>query len=146
MAHDLDVIGSALYARLGTVQYTYVTNGTVTTTGSVNWYDTLAPQNPPTEPPYGIFQMQDAPEDYAFGDGWHAISADYVVKVVSLHNYPIQARQIYATAHDQLQDAGLSVSGYKTMRVRRNSPIEYKDTKGYWHSGGVYRIDVVETA
>lgn len=143
MAHDLDVIGSALYARLGTVQYTYVTNGTVTTTGTLGLWETLGPQD--SNVPFVVFQYQAGPEDYAFGDGWHAISADYAVKAVSNRTYPIQTRQIYGVTHAHLQDAPISVSGYATMRVRRNSMFEYRDPQGYWHSGGVYRIDIVET-
>lgn len=64
---DFTAIGSAIYARLGTVQYTYLTNGTVTTTGTLGLYESLAPQNPSTNPPYVIYQYQAGFDTYTFG-------------------------------------------------------------------------------
>lgn len=143
MANEFAVMGSALYGRLGTAQYTYVTSGTATTTGSVGVYDSLAPQG--TAVPYVIFQQQVGLDDYAFGD-WRSRQMDYVIKAVSDRRYPHQARQIYTTAHANVQDAPLSISGYALMRLRRLRTFEERDTDGYIHTGGIYRVDTVATS
>jgi len=147
MADNLTLVGSAIYSRIGgTATYTYVTSGTALTTGTVGVWDTRAPQDRPTAPPYIIYQMMVANDDYAFRDDWHSLSMDIAVRVVSDRQYPIQARQIYETAHGRLQDAALTVTGFATMRCRRMSPIEYLDTKNYWNSGGIFRIDIVRVS
>ncbi len=51
---DYQAMGSALYGVLGTIQYTYLTNGTVPTTGTLPTRDTLVKQS--TNPPYVIYQ------------------------------------------------------------------------------------------
>lgn len=144
MANDLALMGSAFYSRLGTVQYTYVTSGTVTTTGSVGVWDTQAVQG--TAVPYVIFQYQAGVDDYAFSDSWQSLSMDFAVKAVSNRLYPVQARQIYSIAHTNLQDAPLVIPGYALMRCRRRSPFEYRDSDQYIHSGGIYRVDIVKIA
>lgn len=145
MTNSFSAIGSALYSRLGTVSYTYTGNGTVPITSTLGTYYALAPQNPTTNPPYVIVQMASALDDYAFGD-YHSESMDYIVKVVSDRMWPTaQAYGIYGQTHDALQDAPLTVAGNQLMRCRRTSRIEYMDNEKYWHVGGLYRLDVVET-
>ena len=141
MANDFALVGSAIVARLGTVQYTYPASGTATTTGSVNIYNLQAPQVGQSQvpPPYLIYQHQASRDDYTFDN--RGESLDYVVKAVSDRQTPAQAYAIYAGADAALQDAPLSVSGYTVLRVRRQSRFEYKDTDGYFHVGGLFRID-----
>jgi len=138
MANDFALVGSALMGRLGTVQYTYTTNSGTAITGSVNVYNMMAPQE--THPPYIVFQHAASGDEYAFGA--RGESLDYIVKVVSNRAYPgAQAYPIYATAHNHLQDAPLSITGATLLRCRRQSRFEYRDEKGYSHTGGIYRID-----
>lgn len=141
--NDFAAMGSAIYGRLGTVQYTYSTGGTATATGTLGLYDTLAPQVGGT-PPYVIFQLQSSVDDYVMGTGSSIAgeSADYLVKVVSNRQYASQqAFAIYNTVHANLQDAPLTIVGGYPLRVRRRRRVEYRDLDGYWHVGGIYRID-----
>lgn len=133
------VMGSALYGRLGTVQYTYNTNGTVSTTGTLGTWDTQAPQRSST--PYIIYQLQDSLDQYTFS-GPSGESADYLVKVVSNRVDPtVDAFAIYDHLHEVLQDAPLTIAGGRSLRVRRLSRVQYQDSDRYWHVGGIYRID-----
>lgn len=142
MADSVPLLEAAIYARLGTVQYSYFA-GTVPVSGSVSVVNTLAPQQ--TAPPYIVFQQQAGLDDYKFGD-YSDESFDYVAKVVSLKAYPtMEAQPIYSGVHTALQDAPLSVSGQQVLRVRRMSRIKYRDTGGYWHVGGLYRLDIHKT-
>lgn len=137
--NDFSAMGSAIYGRLGTVVYTYQTNGTATTTGALGAYDTLAIQG--TATPYVIFQLQASLDEYTF-NGPSGESADYLVKVVSNRQYASQqAFAIYNTVHANLQDAPLAITGSYALRVRRRSRVEFRDSDGYWHVGGIYRID-----
>jgi hypothetical protein len=132
-------MGSAIYGKLGTVQYTYPTNGTATTTGALGLYDTQAPQG--SAPPYLIYQVQSTLDLYTFGSK-SGESADYFVKVVSNRQDPTaQAFAIYDQMHSVLQDAALSLSGGYSFRCRRSSRRQYQDADKFWHVGGIYRID-----
>lgn len=136
-------MGSAIYGRMGTVAYTYLTNGTVPTTGTVGLYDTLAPQT--NTPPYVIYQLQDSLDTYTF-DANSGESADYLLKVVSDRLDPtMQAFAIYDQAHNHFQDAPLSIAGGYLLRCRRIGRVQYQDTSKYWHVGGIYRLDVWES-
>jgi hypothetical protein len=132
-------MGSAIYARLGTVSYTYPSSGTTTTTGTLGTYDTLAPQQGAAAP-YIIFQLQDSLDLYTFGTV-AGESTDYLVKAISNRQTPNQAITIYDQAHEALQDAPLSIAGGYPLRVRRTNRVMYRDNDGFWHIGGVYRVD-----
>lgn len=139
MANEFEAMGSALYGALGTIQYTYRTNGTATTTGTLPTWDTMSLQG--TALPYLIYQLQDSLDLYTFGTK-HGESADYLVKVVSNRQTPsYQAFAIYDRAHAVLQDAPLTIAGGYPLRVRRTSRIQYQDSDKFWHVGGIYRID-----
>jgi hypothetical protein len=125
MANDFAALGSALYARLGTA-------------GTVGVYYALAPQG--GTPPYCIIQRQAGVDEYTFTDG--GVSTDYVVKIVSNRQWPNEAYQVYTHIHDALQDAPLTVTGFQLLRCRRRSTIEYREPEGFWHVGGIYRIDL----
>lgn len=140
---EYQAMGSAIYGRLGTVQFSYRTSGTAGTVGTLGVYDTLAPQG--GTPPYIIFQLQDSLDMYLFGPK-SGESADYLVKVVSNRQYPSQqAYAIYDQAHDQLQDAPLTIVGSYPLRVRQISRVSYQDADKFWHVGGVWRIDSWDT-
>lgn len=140
--NDFLAMGSAIYARLGTVQYTYPTQGTVTATSTLGLHDTLSPQG--SAVPYVIFQLQASVDDYIFGPESFE-SADYLVKAVSNRQTALQGQSIYNTAHVNLQDAPLTIAGGYALRVRRRSRVQFRDTDSYWHVGGIYRIDLVRT-
>jgi hypothetical protein len=141
MANDFGVQGSAIYARLGTVQYTYRTSGTATTTGSVPVYDTLAPQGGSVPYPYIIYQFMASVDEYKFAGG-HGESTDILVKVISNRQFPsMQAEPIYAQAHAALQHAALTLNGTNLLRFERGSRVKYQDSDHYWHVGAIYRVD-----
>jgi hypothetical protein len=122
---DFQAFGSAIYAALGG------------TAANPPVFQGLAPQS--TTPPYTVFQRQTAVDNYTFtGSG---ISADYVVKVVSNRRAQHEAQAMYGSVHATVQNAALSISGYQTLRCRRTETLEYRDGDGFWHVGGVYRID-----
>lgn len=122
---DFGAIGSAFYSLLVAATALPV-------------HQQLAPQG--TKPPYVIFQRQAAVDEYTFTD--KAVSADYLVRVVSNRTWPSEAQQAYDTLHMGIQDGVLSATGYNVLRMRRRSTVEYRDADGYWHVGGLYRIDV----
>lgn len=144
MSDSLPLIDAAIAARLGTVVYSYrIAQGTALYSGSVDVYNTMALQQNAT--PYIIFQLQTGLDEYSFGTNREE-SLDYVMKVVSLRDYPSQeCNPIFDTAHTALQDAPLSVPGYSVLRVRRGSRIRYRDRSGYWHVGANYQIDIAKT-
>lgn len=138
--NDFAAMGSAIVGRLGTVQYSYPISGTALVTGTLPIHNTLAVQGG-TVPPYIIFQLQSSLDEYVFGNT-SGESADYLVKVVSNRLTPsYQAYPIYNTAHANLQDAPLTIVGSYPLRVRRISRVEYRDGDGYWHVGGIYRLE-----
>lgn len=125
MINDFTAFGSAIYGRLGTA-------------GTVGVYNTLAPQGTPA--PYCIFQRQAATDEHTFGDG-KGIVTDYAVKVVSSHKFIGEAQAIYGHIHTAMEDAPLSATGLNFIRCRRTSTLSYRDPDGYWHVGGIYRIE-----
>ena len=146
MTNSFSAIGSALYSRLGTASYVHNTNGTATTSGTLGTYYALAPQG--VNPPYIIVQLASALDDYTFGTAAnkHGFDSDYIIKVISDRYYPTaQAYGIYGQLHNYLQDAPLSVTGHQLLHCRRTSLIEYLDSDGYWHVGGLYRLNAWET-
>lgn len=144
MADSVPLIDAAIANRLGTVSYTtYNGAGSAVVIGAIPVVNTLAVQQTPT--PYLVYQLQTGLDDYSFA-GNREESFDYVVKAVSVKSYASQeANPIYDTAHTALQDAPLSVAGYSVKRVRRGSRIRYRDQQGFWHIGGIYRIDLAKT-
>jgi hypothetical protein len=112
----------------------------IDTASTVPVYYALAPQG--SACPYIVFQRQAGRDEYSFTG--RMVSADYVVRVVSDRNWPTQAATLYDTLHDSIQDGLGTVTGLRTLRFRRQSTIEYRDGDGYWHAGGLYRVDVSE--
>lgn len=123
---DYLALGSALYTALDTAS-------------TVNVYYALAPQGSAT--PYCIFQRQTGVHEYTFGTS-ETVSTDYVVKVVSNRTWAGEAQTIYDGIHTTFNDSVLTVTGYQALRCRRNATIEYRDPDGFWHVGGIYRVDV----
>lgn len=126
MINDFVAFGSAIYSRLST--------------GTVNAYNTLAPQG--SAAPYVIFQRQDAQDEHTFSDGGAGgVVADYAIKVVSSHKFIGEAQALYGPVHTLMQDASLTATGLNFIRCRRTSTLSYRDPDGYWHVGGIYRIE-----
>lgn len=139
MADIFTSLGTAIQNRMGTVQYTYNASGTANVTGTLPLYDSLAPQG--TQPPYNIYQMPQPYDVRTFGQS--GVSVDVVFKTVSNRLYPVQqGYPIYSQMHPLIEDAPLSISGYAQLRCRRQSAFAYRDPDGYWHVGGIYRVDV----
>lgn len=136
-------MGSAIWGALGTVQFTYRTNGTATTTGTLGVYDSLAPQR--SAMPYLVYQLQSSLDEYVFG-GQAGEAADYFVRVVSNDLDPThQAFAIYDQMHEALQDKTLTVTGGYSLRCSRTNRQQYQDAGNFWHVGGVYRINTWDT-
>lgn len=89
-----------------------------------------------------VINRQAAVDEYTFTSA--GLSADYQVKVISDRTYPHAAAAAYDSLHGALQGTVLTVTGYTALRCERQSTIEYQDSGGYWHVGGLYRIDVWE--
>ena len=70
------------------------------------------------------------------------LSTDYTVKVVDDDKWPSAALVTYGTVHTAMQDARLTLTGFTLLRARRNATFNYRDQDGFWHIGGIYRIDV----
>lgn len=125
MINDFAAFGSAIYNRLSLQ-------------GTLGIYNTLAPQG--SAAPYVIFQRQAAVDEHTFGDG-KGIVTDYVVKVISSHKLIGEAQSLYGPVHTAIEDAPLSATGLNFIRCRRTSTLSYRDPDGYWHVGGIYRIE-----
>lgn len=128
MANDFTALGSAIYSRLGTA-------------GTVSIFWGLAPQG--QQPPYVVFDRLATTDAYTFG-ARSEISTDFSVKVISNRNSPGEAALVYGHIHNAMQDAPLAVTGFTLLRCRRRSTIQYREPDGFWHVGGIYRIDLTE--
>jgi hypothetical protein len=126
--NDLLLLGSALYQKTAT-------NGTVTT------YYQKAPQDAST--PYCLVQYVTATDEYTFGD--RGINATYSIKVVTDHKLPFGAINLYSTVHSTVQDSVLTITGYQTLRIRRESQFQFEDPQHFWNVGGIYSLDVWQT-
>ena len=122
---DFVAIGSALYKACDT-------------SSTVPVYYGIAPQG--SACPFIVINRQAAIDMYDFTDSM--LSADYQVKVVSDRQWPTEAATLYDALHTGIQGTALTITGYSALRCERESTIEYRDGGGYWHVGGLYRIDV----
>lgn len=127
--NHIQALGSALYSRLNTQ-------------GTISIYYQLAPQN--TSPPYAIFQPQSpGVDEYAFGSTEsNLVSCVYTLKVVDDSTWPSNGWSLYQHLDTAIQGFEISVSGYDTLRVQRESSIEFRDQEDNWHCGGLFRIDL----
>lgn len=127
---DFAALGSALYSRLGSA----LAGGSV--------YYALGPQDA-TRYPIIVYQRMAAVDGYTFGTAnTEEVSADYLVKVVGNTQYPTTLYALYGSVHARLHGASLTVTGWTAQRCERRSTVEYRDNDGYWHVGGVYRIEL----
>ncbi len=125
---DFTAIGSALYTACDNAS-------------TVPVYYGIAPQG--SVCPYIIINRQAAIDEYTFTS--RSISADYQVKVISDRLWPTQAATLYDALHTGIQGRALTITGYSALRCERESTIEYRDTGGFWHVGGLYRIEAGKT-
>ena len=124
--NDFLALGSAIYAALGSAST------------ALPVFQGLAPQGQRT--PYVVFDRQAGVDDYTFTS--KELSTDYTVKVVDDRLWPNVAATTYGTVHSYMQDAPLTLSGFTLLRARRNATFNYRDQDGFWHIGGIYRVDV----
>lgn len=122
---DFVALGSAIYKACDNAS-------------TVPVYYGLAPQS--SACPYIVINRQSAIDEYTFNS--QGVSTDYQVKVVSDRGWPMQAATLYDALHNVLQGKVLTVAGYAALRCERTSTIEYRDADGFWHVGGLYRVDV----
>lgn len=123
-------------AALGSAVYRLVDGATTTPV-----YYALAPQG--TAHPFVMVQRQDAQDQHTFtGTG---LTAEYVVKAVSRDQWPTAALGIYEGVHAGIEGGGtVTVSGQRLLRFERQTVVEYRDPDGYWHVGGIYRVEIWE--
>ena len=126
MADGVLAIGTAIYSRLHAA-------------ATVDVYYALADQG--ATPPYTVYQRMVASDGYAFGSA-QVLDTEYMVKVISNRKWPSEALAVYEHIHGAMQDAPLSVTGFTCLRCRRKSTIEYRDPDGFWHVGGLYRVEI----
>lgn len=131
MADSWNALGSAVYSRLAP----YL--------GSA-LFDAIAPGA--VQPPFGVWQVLVTDDEYKFGSTPVMESIDVQLRFVSDRDWPDRARAMYGTAHTYMQDAPLSVSGYRVLRCRRRGgKFQYMDTGNFWHVGAVYQVDLEAT-
>lgn len=121
-------LGSAIYSRLATPLGSAI-------------YDAVAPQG--GTPPYTVWQVMAATDEYTFNTDSEEL--EVMVKVISNQTWPGQARRVYGTVHNYMQDAPLSVTGFQVLRCRRVSRLQYTDTDSFHHVGGLYRVSLQKT-
>lgn len=125
---DFTAFGSAIYVACDNAS-------------TVPVYYGVAPQGAAC--PYIVINRQAAIDEYTFTSS--SISADYQVKVVSDRAWPTQAATLYDALHTGIQGRALTITGYSALRCERESTIEYRDSGGFWHVGGLYRIEAGKT-
>jgi hypothetical protein len=131
-------VDTALYTRLAADLGT-LTLGTLGCTGV---YRFQAPQG--SAEPYVIYQQQAGTDSYTFTarDGRSLV---YLVKVVDKASSGLRAAQIAERVEALLHDQPLSLTGWSTLRLRRESDVEYVEVDNgvtYQHYGALYRVDV----
>lgn len=128
------------YLAIGSALYTLIDGAT-----SLNVYNERAPQGSVT--PYVIFHHQDARDTYYMA-GKPSIDADYVIKVVSADYGPTAAQAAYESLHGSVSHGGtVTVNGYTLTHFERQATIQYQEPTakgGFWHVGGIYRVEVWE--
>lgn len=123
------------YGALGSAIYTLVDSAT-----TLGVYNERAPQG--SVPAYVVFQRQDANDTHTFTSS--GVAADYVVKVVSNAYWPGSAQFTYDTIHRAIDGNLGSVNGFTLQRFERQATIQYQEPSGFWHVGGIYRVEVTE--
>jgi hypothetical protein len=126
MATDYEALGSAIHSRIGALAGSQV-------------YRDLAVEKTP--PPYIVWGRVSSGDEYAFGTVTF-LSAEYYVKAVTNRTWDGDTYGAYGSAHALMQDAPLSVSGYRVLEVRRMNTFDYMDRDNYWHVGGNYKISL----
>lgn len=122
--NELLLMGSALYNKLND--------------GTVPVFYKIAPQG--NVPPIILFDFISKTDDYTFND--KGAMAMVSIKVVSDRAFPAQAITLYGETHDLIQDSLGSVSGYETIRLRRDNEFQYSDGDQFWHVGGIYNFEI----
>lgn len=122
---DFVAVGSALYAACDNAS-------------TVPVYYGLVPQG--SALPAIVLNRQSGVDERSWPG--HILSTDYQVKVISNRNYPSEAAAAYDALHTALDGTALTVTGFTALRCERVSTVEFRDPDGYWHVGGIYRIDV----
>lgn len=133
------VVDTALYTRLSS---DLGTAGTLGTLGITGIYRHQAPQG--SVEPYVVFQQQAGTDSYNFR-ARDARSLVYLIKAVDIGPSGLRAGQAAERIDALLTDYGLSITGFKTLRVRRESDVEYTEIdngKTYQHIGALFRVDI----
>ncbi len=97
------------------------------------------------DPPYVVFQQLSSVPQYVLTKVAFE-NMIYLVKAVTLGPSSKLGGQIRDRFEELLQDAALSVAGYKTMKLRRESAIDYPESvpggQEYRHRGSTFRVQL----
>ena len=107
-------------------------------------HNMVAPQR--SDPPFIVFQAMSKVDEHTF-DGRFA-NMVYLVKAISKSAWPKEAMDVDTLINTTLEDAALSVTGYRLLLCRRESDFYFTEQSGghdWQHIGGLYRILVDES-
>lgn len=127
-----------LVAHLGTL--------TLGTLGCTGVYRMLAPNE--ADLPYILFSQQSDAVRHSFS-GVEQGSLLYLIKVVDEGLSASRAANIMSAVNTLLEDKPLSMTGWRTLRIRKDSGIEYVENdegRMFQHYGALFRIDVAPTS
>lgn len=133
----MNAVSVAMYSKL--------TAANLQSGGTVPVFEWLAPEN--QDPPYVVFHKQANTPRYTMGSassgGTAFENALYMVRAVTVGPSMAQAGTIANLCDAALNLAALSISGYTHLLCRRESDVQYVETRDgqRWnHAGALYRI------
>ena len=139
-------IGSAIWARLksGTALTALLYGGTAT--GSASIFVDHAGDDAGL--PYVIIGQQSGQWAYTMGENARFQSSLWQVRAVSGKAFPKEAEAIDSQIDSRLHNVSLSIGGYATLRVVRESDVRFPEVDGgqtIQNVGALYRVDVQKT-
>ncbi len=134
-------VDTAIYSRLAT-DVAGTATGTLGQLGATGVYRMVASQG--SVEPYIVFNEQAGTDSYTFS-AQDARSLVYLVKAVDASTSGLRAAQMAERIDALLTDKPLSLTGWRNIRLRRESDVEYTEIdagKTYQHYGALFRVDV----
>jgi hypothetical protein len=98
--------------------------------------------------PYILFNQQSDVASHTFS-GIEQESSLYQIKVVDEGLSASRAANIIAAVSALLEDKPLTMTGWRTVRIRKDSGVEYVEIdegRTFQHYGALFRIDVAPTS
>ena len=117
---------------------------TVLATAKGGVFNSVAPRG--AQPPFVVFQAMSKVDEHTFNGRFG--NAIYLVKAVSESPWPKEAEDVDTVVDTALEDATLTITGYRALLCRRESDfslVEEIGGKTFTHVGGLYRIMADQT-